>query len=141
MNTKLGIRILCQSKNLRLKTYAEAIGQELGVLVSDIPPAYPLEGERIVFMGLSLGSKADDAVIQFCSQLGKEKAGHVALFIDGKPGRKSEQTVIETLNSAGADIICDTYYVKSSHFGKKIANEKRLDAVNWAHKVLETVSV
>ena len=124
-----------------MKTYAEAIGQELGVLVSDIPPSYPLEGERIVFMGLSLGSKADDAVIKFCSQLGKEKTGHIALFIDGKPGRKSEQTVIETLDSAGIDVICDTYYVKCGLFGKKIANEKRLDAVNWAHKVLETVSV
>ena len=137
MASNIKMRVMFHSKNGQLKTYAEAIGQAFGVLVSDIPPAYPVEKERLVVIGLSLGSKPDDVVSRFCSQLTKERAANVALFVDGKPGSKAETEIVETLKSAGTNVIPETYYAKCGLFGKNIPIEKRQEIVDWVRKLEE----
>ena len=140
MNTnKMKMRVMYYTKNAQLKTYAEAIGQAFGVLVSDIPPAYPVEKEKLVVIGLSLGGKTDDVVTRFCSQLTSERTQNVALFVDGKPGSKAEEAVIETLKNAGTNVIADTYYPKCGRFGKNISIEKRQEIVDWVRKLQNTI--
>ena len=135
------MRVLYSTKNGQMKTYAEAIGQAFSCLVSDIPPAYPCENERLVLIGLSLGGKLDDAVSRVCSQLTKDRANNVALFIDGKPGSKAEADIINTLESAGTNVLKDqTLYVKCGIFGKGISIEKRQEIVDWVRKVQDVVS-
>ena len=133
------MRVMVSTKNAQMKTYADAIGQAFGVLVSDIPPAYPAEKEKLVLIGLTLGAAPSDDVRRFCSQLTKERTLNVALFIDGKPGTKAEATIIETLKEAGTNVIEDTYYPKCGKFGRNIPIEKRQEIVDWVRKIQETV--
>ena len=72
MNIKM--RVMIYSKKGQMKTYADAIGQATGCLVSDIPPAYPCEKEKLVLIGFSAGAKADDILTRFCSLLSPDRA-------------------------------------------------------------------
>ena len=135
------MRVMVYTKNAQMKTYADAIGQAFGVLVSDIPPAYPCEKERLVLIGVSASVIGSDVVSRFCSQLTKERANNVALFIDGKPSTKAEEALKETLKNAGTNVIEDTYYVKCGMFGRNIPIEKRQEIVEWVRKIQETAQL
>ena len=129
------MRVMIYSKNGQMKTYADAIGQATGCLVSDVPPAYPCENERLVLIGFSAGAKADDVLLRFCSQLTPQRANNIALFIEGKPGSKAESSVTETLKATGTNILPDTYYPKCGMFGKSITIENRQAIVDWVRKL------
>ena len=129
------MRVMLYSKNGQMKTYADAIGQATGCLVSDIPPAYPCEKERLVLIGISAGSKLDDKVERFACELSAERANNVALFIEGKPGSPAEKRLCEILSGAGTNVLPDTYYPKCGIFGKGISIENRQAIVDWVRSL------
>ncbi len=133
MNIKM--RVMIYSKKGQMKTYADAIGQATGCLVSDIPPAYPCEKEKLVLIGFSAGAKADDVLTRFCSLLSPDRALNVALYIDGKPDSEAERQVISTLKAAGTNVLPDTYYPKCGMFGKSISIENRQAIIDWVRSI------
>ena len=129
------MRVMVYTKKAQMKTYADAIGQATGCLVSDIPPAYPCEKERLVLIGIPAGLKLDDPVERFCVQLNPDRANNVALFVDGKPGSGAEKQAVEILKSTGCNVLPDTYYPKCGMFGRGISIENRQAIVDWVRSL------
>ena len=135
------MRVMVYTKNGQMKTYADAIGQAIGCLVSDIPPAYPCENERLVVIGLSCKGKLEDIVERFCVQLTPQRANNVAFFIDGKPGTEAETKAKEIIKNAGINVLDeDTYYIKCGMFGKSITIENRQKIVDWIRGLEEKLT-
>ena len=139
------VKVVSSSKKAKVKTYANAIAQALKCIDYDVPPAFPCDKERVVFIGMTIKDAPDDKLRLFCRELTKARAYNVALFVDGpeKTQNKGLQTVIETLKEAGTNVLeDDIYYVKVGGLfaGKKITLEERTDIVRWAEGVVTKVS-
>lgn len=139
------VKVVSSTKKAKVKTYANAIAQALKCIDYDVPPAFPCDKERVVFIGMTIKDAPDDKLRLFCRELTKQRAYNVALFVDGpaKENNKGLQTVIETLKEAGTNVLeDDIYYVTVGGLfaGKKISLEERTDIVRWAEGIVAKVS-
>ena len=139
------VKVVSSTKKAKVKTFANAIAQALKCIDYDVPPAFPCDKERVVFIGLTIKDAPDDKLRLFCRELTKQRAFNVALFVDGpkKESNKGLQTVIETLKEAGTNVLDDDiYYVNGGGFfsGKKISLEERTEIVRWAEGIVTKVS-
>ena len=143
---KVKVRVMHSTKKAKVKTFATAITEAFKCLVNDVPPAYPCDKERVVFIGMTIKDAPDDKLRLFCRELTPARAHNVALFVDGpqldnNPGLK---TVIETLKEAGTNVLTDDiYYVNGGPAifgGKKISLEERTEIVRWADAIVTKLS-
>ena len=143
---KVKVRVMHSTKKAKVKTFATAIAEAFKCLVNDVPPAYPCDKERVVFIGMTIKDAPDDKLRLFCRELTPARAHNVALFVDGpqldnNPGLK---TVIETLKEAGTNVLTDDiYYVNGGPAifgGKKISLEERTEIVRWAEAIVTKLS-
>lgn len=111
---KVKVRVMYSTKKAKVKTFATAIAEAFKCLVNDIPPAFPCDKERVVFIGMTIKDEPNDQLRLFCRQLTKQAAINVAIFVDGpdKAENKGLQTVIDILKEAGTNVLeDDIYYV------------------------------
>ncbi|MDD6094488.1 MAG: hypothetical protein PUC29_01960 [Clostridia bacterium] len=139
------VKVVSSTKKAKVKTFANAIAQALKCIDYDVPPAFPCDKERVVFIGMTIKDAPDDKLRLFCRELTKQRAHNVALFVDGpqKEANKGLQTVIEVLKEAGTNVLDDDiYYVNGGGIfaGKKISLEERTEIVRWAEAVVAKVS-
>ncbi len=139
------VKVVSSTKKAKVKTYANAIAQALKCIDYDVPPAFPCDKERVVFIGMTIKDAPDDKLRLFCRELTKQRAFNVALFVDGpqKESNKGLQTVIEVLKEAGTNVLDDDiYYVNGGGIfaGKKISLEERTEIVRWAEGIVTKVS-
>ena len=143
---KVKVRVMYSSKKAKVKTFATAIAEAFKCIVNDVPPAYPCDKERVVFIGMTIKDAPTDQLRLFCRELTPQRAYNVALFVDGpkKEDNKGLQTIIETLKEAGTNVLeDDIYYVNGGPAifgGKKISLEERTQIVRWADAVVAKVS-
>ena len=130
------MRVMFASSNKKMQNYADAIGHAFGCQVSDIPPSYPADNEKLVVIGLSLkGSKVEDRVRRFCSELIPKRAKTTSLFVDGPENSEAEKEVKRILTEAGTVVIDHTLYVKCGMFSSKLSLEERQKIVDWVREV------
>jgi hypothetical protein len=133
---KIKMRVMYASSNKKMANYADAIGHAFGCSVNDIPPSYPCDNERLVVIGLSLrGSRVEDRVRRFCTELIPTRARATALFIEGEPGSAAEKEIVEILKNAGTNFIDHTMYLKCGLFSSKLSLEERQKIVDWVREV------
>lgn len=143
---KVKVRVMYSTKKAKVKTFASAIAEAFKCLVNDIPPAFPCDKERVVFIGMTIKDEPNDQLRLFCRQLTKQAANNVAIFVDGpdKADNKGLQTVIDILKEAGTNVLTDDiYYVNGGPAlfgGKKISLEERTEIVRWAEAIVAKVS-
>lgn len=126
------------SKRGTVQPIASELGRVYQCVCDQIPPAYPCEGEKVVFIGVEMGGKLPAPVDHFCRDLNPTRAKNVAFYlINGNPeglnGIKSE------LENHGVHVVDDvlTLEIKSSLFKKGSATEADIQkALDWAEKVV-----
>lgn len=133
-------RVMYSSRKKKLIAYAEAIGQECGCLVNDIPPAYPAQKERLVVIAVSMKGAPSDTVRRFCSELNAQRTQNVALLIDGPKDRTGEAALKTVLRDSGTNVIDDTYYVKCGLFSSKLSESERASVVEWIRRIQNLIS-
>lgn len=129
------------SKHGTVQPIASEIGRVYQCVCDQIPPAYPCEGEKVVFIGVEMGGKLPGPVDHFCRDLNPTRAKNVAFYlvsgsVDGLSSIKSE------LENHGVHVVDDvlTLDLKSSLFKK--ANPTDADikkALDWAEKVVNNL--
>lgn len=143
---KVKVRVMHSTKKAKVKTFASAIAEAFKCRCDDVPPAFPCDKERVVFIGVTLKDEPTDALRLFCRELTAQRAINVALFVDGPkaPDNKGLKTIIDVLKEAGTNVLeDDTYYVNGGPAifgGKKITLEERTEIVRWAEAVVAKVS-
>lgn len=108
------MRYLYASGKKKFVTIGDIVKQKFSLTsnnsVDVIPPAYPCDKERFVFIGLTVKDEPENKVRLFCQQLDKTKASFVALIIDGN--EKSASAVKEMLEKAGTKVFPEIMYIK-----------------------------
>ena len=64
---KMKAKSLHFSKSGNVQPIASEIGRVMQCVCDQIPPAYPCEGEKVVFIGVEMNGKLPGAVDHFCT--------------------------------------------------------------------------
>lgn len=108
------MRYLYASKKKKFVTIGDVIKQKFSLTVNNavdvIPPAYPCDKERFVFIGVSAKDEPENKVRLFAQQLDKTKAAYVALIVDGN--EKAALALKDLLCAAGTNVFPEILYIK-----------------------------
>ncbi len=127
------------SKHGIVQPAASEIGRVFQCVCDQIPPAYPCEGEKVVFVGVESSGKLPGPVEHFCSDLNPTRTKNVAFYlVNGNPDMlKDIQSVLE---GHGVHMVEDvlTLEVKSSFFKKGSLTDADVQkALDWAQNVVQ----
>ena len=70
------------SKSGSAQIIASELGRVYQSVCDQIPPAYPCEGEKVVFVGVEMTGKVPSPVDRFCRDLTPSRAQNVAIYVD-----------------------------------------------------------
>ena len=136
------MRYLYASNKKKFATIGDIIKQKFELSVNNavdvIPPAYPCDKERFVFIGLTLKDEPENKVRLFCQQLDKTKAANVALIVDGN--EKGANALKDLLTSAGTNVFPEVFFIKGGlpFLGSLNADEKKaLD--EWLDRAMQAL--
>lgn len=136
------MRYLYASGKKKFVTIGEIIKQKFSLSVNNavdvIPPAYPCDKERFVFIGISVKDEPENKVRLFCQQLDKTKAANVALIVDGK--ESGGNALKDMLIAAGTNVYPEIFYIKGGlpFLGSLNADEKKaLD--EWLDRAIQSL--
>lgn len=136
------MRYLYASGKKKFATVGEFIKQKFELTTNNavdvIPPAYPCDKERFVFIGISIKDEPENKVRLFCQQLDKTKAANVALIVDGND--KGAKALKDMLTAAGTNVFPEIFFIKGGlpFLGSLSADEKKaLD--EWLDRAIQTL--
>ena len=109
------MRYLYASGKKKFITIGEIIKEKFSLAnnnnaVDVIPPAYPCDKERMVFIGISVKDEPENKVRLFCQNLDKTKAAYVALIVDGN--EKGANALKDILCAAGTNVFPEILFIK-----------------------------
>lgn len=123
---------------------AQAISRDFKCKCDQIPPAYPCENEKIVFIGAEgKNSKPPKQLIDFCKDLTPARTKNVAFYVVSPTGTEGASTLADIVKAKGVNVIPDVYeiQVKSGLFSKgKPSDEQIKGAVAWAKKIVDSLA-
>lgn len=123
------MRYLYASGKKKFATIGDIVKQKFSLTLNSaidvIPPAYPCDKERFVFIGISVKDEPENKVRLFCQNLDKTKAAYVALIVDGN--EKGANCVKDMLTAAGTNVFPEILYIKGGlpFLGSLNADEKK----------------
>ena len=133
-----------KSFHLSKKGLAMEVAGEIGRVfecVSDkIPPAYPCENEKVLFVTAEMNGHVDKAVESLLKDLTPVRAKNVIFVTINKDGNTNGlENITKTLEDKGIHV-AGKYGVAASggFFSKKVAPEDVRKVIDWAKGVLET---
>ena len=108
------------SKSGSAQIIASELGRVYQSVCDQIPPAYPCEGEKVVFIGVEMNSKVPSAVEHFCKDLNPTRARNVAFYVLNSNGSTSGlENLSKTIEANGVHVVTPMgVSVKSSLFKK-----------------------
>lgn len=131
-------RVLYFSSKAKMKSFANEICAKIDCKSDMIPPAYPCEKERIVYIGASIGKDIPNPLRLFAQSIDKTRAANVALFIDGP--KEAADELANILRTAGTNVMSEYLFVKGGIpflGGMKDEEKKAID--DWALKLFKEV--
>jgi len=139
---KFKMRILHFSPAGNAEAIAFAISKAQQASCDKIPPAYPIEKEKLAFIGFEMkGAKVDKNVANLCNDLSTTRVKNVAIYaVGGKFDGVAE--IKEIIKSKGINIVGDTFEcsVKTGLFGKgKVTEGDIKAATEWADKIVDSM--
>lgn len=140
---KIKMRVLHYSPAGNTEKIAAAIAKAQGANTDRIPPAYPVESERLLFIGVELkGSSIEKPVLDLCKDLNPSRVKNVAIFVVGSGGFSAINEIMQIvtskgINIAGVPLECE---IKGGLFKKgSVSDEDIKGAVNWADKIVDSL--
>ena len=138
---KYKMQVLYFSKAGNTEKMAQAIGKSQKAKSDKIPPAYPVEGQKLILIGLELGKgSVDKQVKDFINDLKPERTKNVAFFVTGNVSALEE--LKDILKHKGVNVLDDVYAceVKGGLFRSgKVTDEDIQAVVKWADKVTDSM--
>ena len=136
------MRILHFSKAGNSEAMAQAIQRQQKAGCDKIPPAYPCESEKLVFIGIEGAKKPAKQVVEFCNSLTPQRAKNVAFFAIGTSFEAvDELSAIVKKNGvgiAGKPFLCT---VKGGLFSQgKVSEDDLKKAAAWSDEVVKSLA-
>lgn len=129
------------SKNNMVQPIASELGRVHQCVCDQIPPAYPCEGEKVIFIGVELGKKLPTQVENFCRDLNPSRAKSVAFYVvNGDGNTEALNGIKSTLQGNGVQVVGDvlSIKVKSSLFKKGAPTQADIDsAIKWSQDIVD----
>ncbi len=123
---------------------AEVISRAYKCKCDQIPPAYPCENEKVVFIGVEgKGSKPTKQLVDFCKDLTPARTKNVAFFVVSSTGNEGVAALKDIVVSKGVNVMPEVFevQVKSGLFSKgKLTDANLADAKAWADKIVAALS-
>ena len=139
-NRKMKVKSLHYSKVGNAQIISGRLGEIYKCVSDQIPPAYPCESEKIVFIGIETSKKIDRPVVDFCKTLTPARAQNVAFYIIGGSDTSGLDPVKQAVQANGVNVAGDTLVipVKSGLFKKgRISDSDVETAVKWAADITD----
>ena len=141
---KFKMRIIHYSPAGHAETIANAIARAQEANSDKIPPAYPVENERLLFIGVEMkGSSVDKTVKAFCSDLRPDRVKNVAFYVVGGGNFAAIDELKQTVAAKNINVIPDVCesVVKSGLFSKgNLTDDMVKNAVAWADKIVNSLA-
>ena len=134
------VRVFYFSNKGKMAALAEALAEKFNVKSDVVPPAYPCESERVVFILATVGKKTPDVLRRFCMTLNKTRADHVAFLIDGT--RADATDIFNTVAETGTKVCDEKLYVNlgfSPSFLKMLPEDIKKQAFEWADRIIASI--
>ena len=129
------------SKGGDVQLIASEIGVKLQCVCDQIPPAYPCENEKVIFIGVHMNGKLPAAVDHFCKDLNPNRTKGVAFYVINNTGNTAGlDHIIEVMKKNGVATLAEPLgvAVKSSLFKKGVPTEEDVkNVVEWATKIAQ----
>lgn len=139
---KFKMRVLHFSPDGNALKIAEAIAKDQQAGCDKIPPAYPVENEKLLFIGVDMkGSAAQKAVMDLCKDLSTARAKNIAFFAVGSKFDAIAE-LKQVVSSKGINVL-ETHEcaVKGGLFSKGTASADDVKAaVAWAAKIVDSLA-
>lgn len=129
------------SKGGHVNEIAGELGRVHGGVCDQLPPAYPCEGEKVVFVGVVKGTKLAAPVVSFCKDLNPSRTKNVAFYCLTNAGTSAIDALSKTMEANGVHVMSDILQlnVKCGAFAKGMPTQADIDkAVEWSNKICES---
>ena len=137
------VQVLYFSKAGNATTVGDGIARHLKCKQDAIPPAYPAENEKIVFVGVDYKGKVEKKLMDFCNTLTTARTSNVAFFAVSKNGSADLSAYKAAVAANGVNVIDDVYNCQGKFLfsgkGKPDQNDVNA-AIAWADKVIDSIS-
>lgn len=120
----------------------EELSREYRVKADQIPPAYPVENEKLILVCIDDGaSKPKKALVDFCRNLDKPRCQNVAFSATTEGGVAAAKELAEIIKSKDITVVEEPHLipVKKGLFGSKVTAESTADIQAWAKHVIDIV--
>ncbi|MFI3325876.1 MAG: hypothetical protein R3Y35_06855 [Clostridia bacterium] len=132
----------CSPKGLALPI-ASAIGDKLKCVCDKMPPAYPCDADKIVFIGAEMKNKAPKEVNDFCRELTLARTKYVAFYvINGTGDTSGLDSIIASMKANGVETVggIHTVVVKSSLFKAGTTTQADIDStLAWVDGIISSI--
>jgi flavodoxin len=141
---KFKMRILYFSPAGNAERLATEIARAQQAGSDKIPPAYPVEKEKLVFIGVELkGASADKAVVAFCQNLTPARTKYAAFYAVGGGDFSGVNELKQIVSSKGINVVGSIHQctVKGGLFSKGSVGDADIKAaVAWADQVVNSLA-
>ena len=121
---------------------SEVVSREHKCKCDQIPPAYPCENEKLVFIAVEgKDSKPDKKVVAFCKDLTPARAKNVAFMVVSSSGSEGARTLMDIVKSQGVNPVADVFEckVKGGVVGLgKVTDSDLANVKAWAKKIVDS---
>lgn len=139
---KYKMQVLYFSKDGNTEKLAQAIARDQKTKSDQIPPAYPVEAQKLIMIGLELGNgKIAKQVRDFVVDLNAQRTKNVAFFATGDASALSE--LKDILKKNGVNVVEDVHVcaVKKGLFkAGKVSDADVTACVQWASKIVDSLA-
>ncbi len=131
------MRVLFQSKDKKAERCAQAIARHMTTTSDQIPPAYPSEGEKLLFICLNAGgAKAEKNVADFVANLNPARAKNIAIVNIGKGD--AGEALATAAKANGVELAGSIYKLNLGMFGGP--KQEQIDAlIKWADEIAQSL--
>lgn len=137
------VQVLYFSKGGNSTTIGDGIARHLKCKQDAIPPAYPAENEKIVFVGVDYKAKSEKKLMDFCNTLTPARTANVAFFAVSKNGQADVSAYKAAVAANGVNVIDEVFNCQGKFLfsgkGKPDQNDVNA-AIAWADKVIDSIS-
>ncbi|WP_077534404.1 flavodoxin family protein [Massiliimalia massiliensis] len=142
---KFKMRALYFSPAGNTEKMARAIAKAQESICDQIPPAYPSENEKLLFIGVEMkGSSANKVVLDLCRDLTPSRAKNVAFFAVGSGNFSAIEELKTIVKGKGLEVVGSTYEctVKGGLFKQGKVTDADVDGVvAWAANIVDSLAV
>lgn len=120
----------------------EVLSREYRVKGDQIPPAYPVENEKLILVCIDdSAAKPKKALVDFCRNLDAVRCQNVAFSYTAKGGAACCAALAEIIKGNGINVVAEPRQipVKSGLFGTKATDESVAAIKTWAKDIIEIV--